>query len=43
VKTNNVKEGTESVVDISTAKLDATEETVANTFTPATEKERLTI
>ena len=43
VKTDNVKKGTESVVDTSTAKLDASEDTVANTFTPTTEKKTLTI
>ena len=43
VKTNYVKEDTEDIVDTSTARLDATEETAASTFTPADDTKAKTI
>ena len=40
VKTENVREGTEDIVDTSTKIMDATEEIAANTFTPTVEKQK---
>ena len=43
MKTDNVKEGTEDIVNISATKLAATEETAASTITPLDEKKKRTI
>ena len=43
IKSDKVKKGIESHVDILSIQLDATEEAVANTFTPAKERVKKTI